>query len=140
MPSYQRVEVIGHLGRDPELRNTTSGKQVCNFSVAATEKWKGGEHTEWFRCVAWDRTGEIIAKYVSSGNPIFVAGSMRTRSFTGKDGTTQYRTELIVREVQLLGGKPGQGQAPAPQPQTRAAPPARQPAPSVSDFDDDIPF
>ena len=140
MPNYQRVEVLGNVGIDPVLK-TVGDKSVCNFSVAASEKWQGGEHTERFFCVAWGKNGEVIAQYVRRGDPIFVVGKMRTRSFQGKDGTTQYRTELIVLEKQLLGGKPGQGQGPAQQPQTRAAPPARQPAPSVSDFDDDdIPF
>ena len=100
--------VIGNLGKAAEVRYTNAGKPVVNFSVAVNRAWrdaKGKEHkeTEWFQCVDW--SGEKIAPYLEKGKRVYVEGRMQTRNWEGKDGKKNYRTELIVRNLILLGGK-----------------------------------
>jgi single-strand DNA-binding protein len=110
MPSYNKVIFAGHLGGDPELRATQSGKQVANFTVAATHKWKNDngelqEETEWGRVVAWGKTGELCAKYLRKGSPALIEGRMQTRSWEDKDGNKRYTTEIVASNVQFLGKK-----------------------------------
>ena len=81
MASLNKMLVIGHLGRDPESRYTGDGKQVATFSVAATEKWTGGEHTEWFSVVAWEKLAGICQKYLHKGSQVFIEGRLRTREY-----------------------------------------------------------
>lgn len=145
---YQKIIVIGYLGQDPEQRQA-GGTSVCNFSVAAGEKWKNKageqqEHTEWFRCVAWGRTGEIANEYLDKGSLVTVEGKMRTEQYE-KDGETKYAVKLIVDKLVLM-----------PQPEKRQGGGERQersdssgssgrsdrkdPPKKDEDFDDDIPF
>lgn len=101
---YQRFEFLGNLGRTPELNYTPSGTAVCKFSVAVTEKYKDQETTEWMNCVAWGKTGEVIAEYLDKGSPILVTDAkVQTRSYE-KDGQKRYVTEIVVRQFQFVGG------------------------------------
>ena len=111
MASMNRVEIIGHLGRDPESKFTAGGKQVVTFSVAATEKWQGGEHTEWFNVVAWEKLAENCARFIRKGSQVFIEGKLRTREYEGRDGTKRKTTEVIAHNVIFLSNS--QGQAPA---------------------------
>jgi single-strand DNA-binding protein len=122
--------ILGHLGRDPELRHTQSGKAVTNFSVATSESWvKDGEkqeRTEWHRVVCWGKLAETCAKFLSKGRQVLVEGKAQTREWEDKEGNKRQTTELNAMNVQFLGGgkgdnKGGGQQAPAP-------------------TDDDIPF
>lgn len=141
-----RTTIIGNLGADPETKYMPSGTPVTNFSVACNEKWKDKdsgemrEHTEWYRCAAFGRRAEIIGEYCRKGSQVYVEGRNRTRSYE-KDGEKRYATELVVDQIQLLGGKGsgsgGQGQRQAPPP---SAPPPDAGAAGGDDFDDDIPF
>ena len=130
---YQLIVIQGNVGRDPESRTGQSGKTVTRLSVAVSEKSSKGEHTEWFRCVAFDKTAEIAAQYVRKGDPILLEGRLRTEEYE-KDGEKRKSTELIVSRLTLLGGKRDRGEhAPTPQPQPAAA--------GGGGFaDDDIPF
>jgi len=103
------IHIIGNLGADPEMRYTGSGKAVVNFSVAVSEKWNGGEHTEWFRVVMWERQAEIASEYLSKGSKVYIRGSIRTRTWD-KDGVKQYTQELIGHKMQMLTPK-SEGQA-----------------------------
>ena len=108
--SVNKVMLIGNLGRDPEIRYTTSGQAVANFTLATTEKYtnKAGdkqEDTEWHRIVAWGRLAEICGEYLTKGRMVYIEGSIRTRSWEDKEGNTKWTTEIIARNMQMLGGQ-----------------------------------
>ena len=103
------AQIIGHLGQDPETRFTTSGKAVCSFSVATTEKWKGDdgelkESTQWHKVVVWGKQAEPCGQYLAKGRMVYVEGRIQTRSYDNKDGVKVYVTEIIARNVKFLGG------------------------------------
>ena len=107
MPSYNKAIVIGHLGRDPELRHTQNGNPVCNINLATTDKYtaKNGEkveHTEWHRIVAWGRTAEVCAEYLRKGDAAMFEGRLQTREWE-KDGEKQYSTEIVADRMIMLG-------------------------------------
>lgn len=105
---FAMTVVVGRVGRDPESRTTTSGKKVVSFSVA-TDTFSGGERgTEWYRCVGWDKTAEIVEKHVKKGDIIVVQGRMQTRTYE-KDGIEKSSTELVADRVSFVptGKKPG---------------------------------
>ena len=160
--SLNKVTLIGNLGNDPEIRTTTGGNKVAQFSLATTRQWNSAsgekqEKTEWHKCVAWNQgtrgTGlaDIIEKYVKKGDKLYVEGRLEYRQYEDKEKQTKYVTEINVREILLLGGGKGggggdfAGGAPA-----RAARPAEKKAAGGGDFevfpgalageDDDLPF
>ena len=101
--------ILGRLGKDPELKYTSSGVAVANFSVATSEKWKDKEgnkqeKTEWHNIVAWEKKAEIVGEYVKKGDMILVEGKIETRKWE-KDGITRYSTEIIASSIELLGSK-----------------------------------
>jgi single-strand DNA-binding protein len=109
-----KVILIGNLGRDPELRYTQSGQAVANFTLATTETWnkkEGGrdERTEWHRIVAWGRTAELCAQYLSKGRTVYVEGRLQTREWENREGQKQKTTEIVALNVQFLGGPRGSG-------------------------------
>jgi single-strand DNA-binding protein len=128
---------IGRLGKDPETRYTSDGKAVCNFSIAVGYKYGETEDTEWVRCVAFGKLGEICDKYMTKGKQVFVGGRMKTRKWQDKNGQDRYSTEIIAERVQLLGSKP-EGES-APRGEAPEAKP-KQDAGDVGSMDDDIPF
>lgn len=107
MPSVNRAELIGHLGRDPETRYTPNGTAYCKFSIATSEKWKDKqsgekkEKTEWHNIVAWGKLAEIVGEYASKGRLVYVTGKLQTSSWE-KDGATHYKTEIVADNVILL--------------------------------------
>jgi len=106
--------LIGNLGRDPELRYTASGTAVANFTLATNESWnnKQGEReerTEWHRIVAWGRTGELCAQYLSKGRTVYVEGRIQTREWEDREGQKRRTTEIVAQNVQFLGGRGGSG-------------------------------
>jgi single-strand DNA-binding protein len=109
-----KVILVGNLGKDPELKYTPQGTAVAKFSLATSEKYKdkGGEwqeRTEWHNLVAWARTAEVAAEYLKKGSTVFVEGRLRTDSWDDKEtGQKKYRTEIIVNELVMLGGR-GEG-------------------------------
>lgn len=104
MPNYNHMQIIGHLGRDPEIRYTQDSKAVANFSVAVSEKYGTNESTEWFSVVAWEKKAEIAQKFLHKGDAVFVEGKIKTRTWE-KDGEKKKATELIASNIVLLGGK-----------------------------------
>jgi single-strand DNA-binding protein len=113
---YQSTTVIGHLGRDPEMRYTSSGMAVCSFSVATTRKWTGKdgaqqEKTTWFRVSAWGKLGEVCNQYLAKGRLVMVEGEVDASAYTPKDGGDPKATlELRANTVKFLGGKGGEAQ------------------------------
>ena len=151
-----QAQIIGFLGKDPEIRHMQNGNAVASFSIATTEKWKdkntgeAKEQTEWHRISAFDKLAEIIGEYLKKGSLVYVCGKIKTRKYTDKDGVEKFATDIRADTMQMLGSRQGgegggqQGSAPRQQgndPQQREAPRQRQPAPSgFDDMDDDIPF
>lgn len=143
-----KMQVIGNLGKDCVV-NTVNGKNVINFTVAHTEKYRDSqgnnqEKTTWVDCAYWtDRTA--IAQYLTKGKQVFVEGQPEARSFQRNDGTPGASLSLRVRDVQLLGGRgdSGSGSGGSYSPQAAAAPSGGSSIPSASDINepiDDLPF
>lgn len=142
MRGINKVILVGHLGADPETRNTPSGAAIASIRLATSEQWKDkqtGElqsRTEWHRVEFFGRLAEVVGEYLKKGSPVYVEGKLRTDEYE-KDGIKRWSTKIIAGEMQMLGSKPGGsegGQRPA---QSRpAAPP---PAADVDD-EDPIPF
>jgi single-strand DNA-binding protein len=111
MPGFQHVTILGHLGRDPELRHTPSGAAVATFSVAVSRRWTGSdgqpeEETEWFSVVTWNKLAEACNQYLRKGSLAHVVGRLKTRAWEGPDGQRLYRTELVAEGVQFLSRAP----------------------------------
>lgn len=115
-----KVIIIGRLGSDPEIRATASGETVATVSLATDESSKNQQGeivsaTEWHRCVAFGRTAEIIREYVHKGDQIYVEGRLKTRKWQDQNSQYRYTTEIVVRDMQMLGspnpgGQGGYGQ------------------------------
>lgn len=140
MAGVNKVILIGHLGRDPELRQTESGQAVCNFSLATSESWtKDGEkqeRTEWHRIVAWARTAELCAQYLAKGRQVYIEGTLQTREWEDRDGNKRQTTEVKALSVQFLGSK-------SDAPQHEQAPrddDGKEPHQKSRSGDTDIPF
>ncbi|WP_077046796.1 single-stranded DNA-binding protein [Pseudomonas sp. KK4] len=166
-----KVILVGTCGQDPEVRYLPNGNAVTNLSLATSEQWTDKqtgqkvEKTEWHRVSMFGKVAEIAGEYLRKGSQVYIEGKLQTREWE-KDGIKRYTTEIVVDmqgTMQLLGGRPQQGdqqgggnyqqsapaprqQAPRPQQsapqQSRPAPQqaAPQPAPDFDSFDDDIPF
>lgn len=105
-----RVQLIGRVGNDPEVKTFDGGKKVANINIATNDFYKNEkgervEQTEWHRVVAWGKTAEIIEQYVTKGKEIAVDGKLTHRSYDDKEGTKRFITEVVVSDVQLLGSK-----------------------------------
>lgn len=106
--SVNKVIIIGRLGNDPELRQTTSGHSVTRFNVATNEYWKSktgeqNEKTEWHRVVAWGRLGEVCHQHLVKGKQVYIEGRLQTRSWEDSQNVKKYSTEVIASTVQFLG-------------------------------------
>lgn len=158
MASVNKVILVGHLGKDPELRYLPSGDAVANFSIATSEKWKNKdgeqqEQTEWHRISLFGKVAEIAGEYLRKGSLVYIEGKLQTRKWSDKDGNDRYTTEIRGDRMQMLGGKREEGDA-SPQQRERAEPAkgasdyaaasGRGSAPKkdggLADMDDDIPF
>jgi single-strand DNA-binding protein len=143
-----KVIVVGNLGQDPDTRYMPSGSAVTNITVATNESWKDkqtGEQkdrTEWHKVVMFDRLAEISAEYLRKGSQVYIEGKLQTRKWQDKDGNDRYTTEIVAKEMQMLGGRGGSGGgAPARNDGPPSSPPSSPPPQGSSDeFDDDIPF
>jgi single-strand DNA-binding protein len=146
MASVNKVILIGNLGRDPEVRYMPNGEAVCNFSIATTDSWKDKsgerqEKTEWHNIVIYRKLAEIAGEYLEKGRPVYIEGRLQTRKWE-KDGVTRYSTEIIADQMQMLGTRASNDSSDDDynqEPQENA-PKAAKPAPSIDDFEEDIPF
>ena len=113
--SLNRATLIGHVGKDAEVRYTGSGMAVASFTVATTDSWKDKtsgqpvEKTEWHNIVAWNRLGEICGEYVKKGKRVYIDGRIQNRSYDDKDGNKRYVSEIVANDLILLDGPAGQG-------------------------------
>jgi single-strand DNA-binding protein len=161
-----KVILVGNVGKDPDTRYTTSGSAITTVSIATSEQWtdkqtnEKKENTEWHRLKFFGRLAEIAGEYLRKGSQVYIEGKLRTDKYTDKEGVVRYSTDIIVDEMQMLGGRPsgdaGHGEEDRPARSSgggggggdysnRSAPAAsnRQapPGPSSAPFEDDeIPF
>lgn len=162
MSGVNLVVLIGNLGQDPDVRTTPQGKQVANFSLAVSEKFKDRDgamqdKVEWVTCVLWEKNAELAQRYLKKGSQLYVEGRLQTRTFDDKNGVKQYRTEVVVSKMTFLGGgrgdgasdaeprqeqsaRPAQASAPRNAPQKPAQRTAPQGPPAYADDDDGVPF
>jgi single-strand DNA-binding protein len=144
MASINKCIFIGNVTRDIEMKYAASGDAIANFSIACNETWKDKsgakqERVEYVNLVAYRKLAEIIGEYVKKGSSIYVEGKLQTRKWQAKDGTDRYTTEVIVDQMQMLGGKGSSSDAVH---ETRTTDKVEQ-APggnSFDDFEDDLPF
>jgi single-strand DNA-binding protein len=156
--SVNKVILVGRLGKDPETRYMTNGEAVTNATLATSENWKDKsgekqEKTEWHNLVFYRRLAEVAGEYLKKGAQIYVEGKLQTRKWQTKEGQDRYTTEILVDQMQMLGGKSSSGGnfevmekpvSTAPSAASPNAPAASKPAPAkvggFDNFDDDIPF
>ncbi len=105
-----KVQLIGNLGNNPEIITLESGKKLAKISIATNETYKNSEgekvtDTQWHNVVAWNKTADIIEKYLEKGNEVAIEGKLTYRSYEDKDGTKKYITEIVCNELLMLGGK-----------------------------------
>lgn len=113
---YNKVILMGRLTKAPDTRQTQSGKNVTNLSIAVDRRFSGsGEErkADFFNCVAWEKTGDFIAKWFGKGDPILIEGELQNRQYDDSNGVTKYVTEVIVDRACFTGNKNGGGNSPA---------------------------
>lgn len=148
MASLNKVMLIGNLGKDPEVRYTTSGTAVASFSVATSERYKSKsgdweEKTEWHNVVLWGRQAEVAGEWLAKGKTVYIEGRLQTRKWQDKDGRDRYTTEIVGEKMQMLspkgegGGRPGGRQSGGEAESFGSGPSYDEPA---FNPDDDIPF
>jgi len=114
MAGVNKVIILGRLGKDPEVRHLENGTPVASFSVATSESYKDKnsgekvEKTEWHNIVLWRGLAEVAEKYLHKGDQVYIEGKLQTRTWE-KDGVTRYSTEIVGREMTMLGSKNQQG-------------------------------
>ena len=154
--SLNKVQLIGNLGADPEIRKTQAGKSIANMRIATSESWKDSqtgerkEKTEWHRVVVFnDKLAEVVEKYIRKGSKVYVEGQLQTRQWTDTNNVERYTTEIVIQrfrgEITMLDSKGGSsdfgGESSfSPQPQARAVASGGAPSAPTEDLNDDIPF
>ncbi|MGH9970512.1 MAG: single-stranded DNA-binding protein [Pyrinomonadaceae bacterium] len=138
--SFNKVILVGNLGRDPELRYTPQGTPVCSFTMATNErrKDKTGEmqdHTTWFRVTLWGRQAETASQYLTKGRPVYIEGRLRVEEWTDRDGKARHTLEVNATDMQFIGGGRGDEAAVA-----KAAVGGQSTTEQPDLSDDDIPF
>jgi single-strand DNA-binding protein len=137
--SFNKVILVGNLGRDPELRYTPQGTPVCSFTMATNErrKDKTGEMQDqvtWFKVTLWGRQAETASQYLTKGRPVYIEGRLRVEEWTDRDGKPRHTLEVNATDMQFIGGARSEEQ---PAEKAAAVPPATEQA----DFpEDDVPF
>jgi len=136
-----KVMLIGHLGKDPELKYTEKGTAYCNFSIATDESYKDEngnkvERTEWHNIITWRKLAEICQQYLKKGSKIYCEGKLQTDSYE-KDGVKRYSTKIVMTDMAMLDSKGG-GSAPGSS--DKVSDVASKPAGSTAGDDDDLPF
>jgi single-strand DNA-binding protein len=147
MSSFNKIIIVGYLGRDAELRYTPTGTPVCDFSVATTErrKDKSGEfqdHTTWFRVSFWGKRAETTHQYLTKGKLIYLEGRLNQREYQDRDGNTRTSLDVNATEVQFIGSRGGEDSSSSSgfSEERSSSRPAAKEDISEPITDDDIPF
>ena len=136
-----KVILVGNLGKDPDMRYTAGGDAVANLSIATSESWNDNqtgekkEKTEWHRVVFFRRIAEVCGEYLKKGSSVYIEGSLRTRDWEDDQGNKRYTTEIVGREMQMLGGRRSEENMDQ-SPQMNSS----SPKPEEGLIDDEIPF
>ncbi len=138
--SVNKVILVGHLGADPEMRQTTAGVPIARLRVATSETWNDRatgqkqERTEWHTVIAYDKLAGICERYLSKGRLVYIEGALQTRSWDDKEtGQKRYATEIKARDMKMLGGRP--------EGSSGVGPAVSEPAAAAGGGDDDdVPF
>jgi len=144
--SLNKALLIGHLGKDPEIRYTADGSPVANFSLATNEFWvdKNGtrqERTEWHNIVAWTKLAELAKRYLTKGRQVYVEGRIRTREWDDREGNKRRTTEIVASTLVLLGSRAEGQELAAPVAATQRTSAEGEPGLAETAItDDDIPF
>ena len=143
--SFNKIILVGNLGRDPELRYTPQGTPVCSFSLATNERRKdrntgeNNDNTTWFRVTLWGRQAETASQYLTRGRPVYIEGRLRVEEWTDRDGKPRHTLEVHATDMQFIGGgRSDDAVAPPAKAAAAASTEAMPPAPDLSD--DDVPF
>jgi single-strand DNA-binding protein len=143
--SFNKITIVGYLGRDPELRYTPQGTALCKMSIATTEKRKNStgeteEHTTWFRVTAWGRQAELANEYLKKGRQVYVEGRLRLEEYTDREGQKRFSAEVSATEIQFLGNRTDNSAPAASQggPVRNHEPSSEEEETSIGD--NDIPF
>ena len=136
-----KVILVGNLGKDPDMRYTAGGDAVANLSIATSESWNDNqtgekkEKTEWHRVVFFRRIAEVCGEYLKKGSSVYIEGSLRTRDWEDDQGNKRYTTEIVGREMQMLGGRRSEDNM-------DQSPQINNPSPQPDEglIDDEIPF
>lgn len=142
MASVNKAIILGHAGRDAEVRYMPNGNAVANVSIATTSRRKDKssgetiEDTQWHRITFYERLAEIAGEYIKKGKAVYIEGRLKYGTYTDKSGVEKPTCDIVATELQLLGSR-DESSAPAPRPSARQAPaPQRSAAPAPSGFDD----
>ncbi|MEF9931366.1 MAG: single-stranded DNA-binding protein [Bacteroidales bacterium] len=154
--SYNKVLLIGNVGKDPEVRHLESGASVASFTLATTERFKDKngiltDQTEWHNIVCWRNLAELVEKYVNKGTQLFIEGKIRSRNWTDQAGQKKYITEIVADNIRLLGKRGDNNTAQQPQSPTQsgnqqagvstvANQNSQEPSSHVEESSDDLPF
>ena len=108
--SFNKIIVVGNLGRDPELRYTPQGNAVCNFSMATNEKRRGRDGdmqdvTTWFRITLWGKQAENASKYLTKGSPVYIEGRLRVEEWSDRDGKSRYTLDVHATDMQFISSR-----------------------------------
>jgi single-strand DNA-binding protein len=145
--SLNKVQLIGNLGADPEMRSTNTGVRLAKLRIATSRRWtdrqgQQQEKTQWHNVTCWDKLAEICERYLKRGANVYVEGSIEYSQIEGQDGQIKYFTDIRARELIMLGGRDGGGEQPRPRSSSSAAPSG-----DFSEFsneslagEDDLPF
>lgn len=145
MSNLNQVQLIGRVGKEPEVKTLQGGSQVANFSMATSEKWADKstgevkEKVEWHNITVFGKLVDIVQKYVFKGQLLFVQGRLQTRSWE-KDGITRYITDVLVNQMQMLSKRDTVPAASAQAPPQQPAQSAQQPAAGSDEEQNDLPF
>ena len=143
--SFNKIIIVGNLGRNPELRYTPQGTPVCSFTIASNERRKDTsgtvqDVTTWFRGTLFGQRAETFAQYMEKGKPVYVEGKLRVEEWTDRDGKLRYTLEINVTDFNFLGNGSGVAQATGTAPK-QASKSASAPVTDKAEIDDsDIPF
>lgn len=149
MSGVNKVILVGRLGADPEVRSLDSGTKVASMRLATSERYKDKngnqqEITEWHNVVLWRGLADVTEKYLKKGDQVYVEGKLKTRKWTDKDGHDRYSTDIVADEMTMLGGGSGSsdrsGSSTGGGQSATSSNQVNEPASSLDDIDDDLPF
>jgi single-strand DNA-binding protein len=142
--SVNKVILVGNVGKDPEVKYSPSGTPIAKFSIATNERFKDRsgewqERVEWHTIVAWQRLAEIVGEFVTTGSKVYIEGKLQTSSWEDRQsGQTKYRTEIVARDLVLLGSR---GNGTSDTQESHPGPAARHETPTENTENlEDIPF